>query len=215
VSDLKNLEKNLREDFNKFKIDFKNLPSHPVNLFSKWIERALKKDNEANAFVLSTVSENRIPSSRVILLRGCNEKGFTFFTNYRSAKATDIEKNNNVSLNFYWHEFQRQVRILGEAEKISATESDKYFNSRPRESQIGAWISDQSTVINLYYKFVNEMNKIESRFKGKKIERPLHWGGYHVTPTIIEFWQGRPFRLHDRLRYRLHKDIWKIERLAP
>ena len=215
MSDFKKKIKHLREDFNRYKIDFKNLPEHPVSLFSKWMEQALEKNDEANAFVLSTVSDKNTPSSRVLLLRDFDTKGFTFFTNYKSIKANDIENNNNVALNFYWPKFQRQVRIVGLAEKISDLDSDKYFISRPRESQIGAWVSQQSSVIPLDTDFENNMVNMESKFKGKKVERPLNWGGYKVMPKSVEFWQGRPSRLHDRVKYTIIKNNWKLYRLAP
>ncbi len=215
MGDLKRKIKNLREDFNKYKIDVKNLPEHPVSLFSEWMRQAMEKDEKSNAFVLSTVSKDSIPSSRVVLLRAFDKEGFTFFTNYKSAKADDIEKNNTVCLNFYWAELERQVRIVGTTEKISAADSDQYFSSRPRESQIGTWVSEQSAVVGLYFKFVNAMDEIESRFKGEKVERPKHWGGYKIKPISIEFWQGRPFRLHQRIKYTLSNNNWKIERLSP
>ena len=198
-----------------YKIDFKNLPEHPLSLFDKWMEQALDKNKEANAFVLSTVSDKNIPSSRVLLLRDFDKNGFTFFTNYNSIKANDIENNNNVALNFYWSEFQRQARIIGKAKKISDLDSDKYFSSRPRESQLGAWVSEQSAVIPLDTAFANKMQNMANKFKGKKVERPLNWGGYKVVPISIEFWQGRPSRLHDRVRYTLDKGSWKLDRLSP
>ena len=215
MSDFKNKIKHLREDFNKYKIDFKNLPVHPLSLFHKWMEQALDENEEANAFVLSTVSDKNIPSSRVILLRDFDKNGFTFFTNYNSKKANDIKNNNNVALNFYWSEFQRQVRIVGKAEKISDLDSDKYFSSRPRGSQLGVWVSEQSAVILLDTVFANKMENMANKVKGKKVERPLNWGGYKVAPLSIEFWQGRPSRLHDRVRYTLDKGNWKLDRLSP
>ena len=215
MSDLESKIKNLREDFNKYKIDIKNLPNHPISIFTKWIQEALKDNEKANAFVLSTISKGNEPTSRVVLLRAFDEHGFTFFTNYKSSKSEDIDNNNRVALNFYWEEFQRQVRIVGKADRISAADSDEYFSSRPRNSQIGSWVSKQSSVVNLYFKFVNAMDEIESKFKGKKVDRPKHWGGYKIKPISIEFWQGRPFRLHQRIRYTLEKDDWKKERLAP
>ena len=215
MSDFKNKIKHLREDFNKYKINFKNLPEHPLSLFDKWMEQALDENEEANAFVLSTVSDKNIPSSRVLLLRDFDKNGFTFFTNYNSIKANDIKNNNNVALNFYWSEFQRQVRIIGKAKKISDLDSDKYFSSRPRENQIGAWVSEQSAVIPLDTAFANKMQNMANKFKGKKVERPLNWGGYRVAPISIEFWQGRPSRLHDRVRYTLDKGSWKLNRLSP
>lgn len=215
MKDLKSKLKHLREDFVKFKIDIKNLPDEPYPLFSEWIGAALEQDENANAFVLSTVSKSSVPSSRVVLLRAFDKEGFCFFTNYTSAKAQDIEHNNSVSMNFYWASFERQVRIQGNATKISAKESDAYFQSRPRESQLGAWVSDQSSIIGLYFKFAKTMEEIESKFTGKPVERPHYWGGYKINPTSIEFWQGRPFRLHQRIRYTKDNNHWKIDRLAP
>ena len=208
--------KNIREDFKKSKIDFNTLPDHPLELFNAWFEMALESDKDnAIAFVLSTISDLNIPSSRIVLLRGVSEKGFTFFTNYKSRKAKDIENNEMVSANFYWEKLEKQIRITGKAVKISAKESDEYFSGRPRESQLGSWASKQSSVINLYYKLMNKVDEFEGMFKGKEVERPLHWGGYCILPESIEFWQGRPFRLHDRLIFKKEKDNWKKERLAP
>lgn len=208
--------KNLRLNYKKSSIDFKNLENNPISFFLKWFDDALKVNKEeANACVLSTVSVENKPSSRVVLLKSVNEKGFTFFTNYKSNKSLDIQNNPNVSLNFYWPELERQVRITGVAEQISPKDSDEYFKNRPRESQMGAWLSHQSTSIGLYYNFMDLLNKLESTFKGKDVERPLHWGGYCVIPSRIEFWQGRPSRLHDRLLYELDENVWNKKRLAP
>jgi pyridoxamine 5'-phosphate oxidase len=208
--------KNLRLNYKKSSIDFKNLEDNPIFFFLKWFDDALKVNkDEANACVLSTVSVENKPSSRVVLLKSVNEKGFTFFTNYKSNKSLDIQNNPNVSLNFYWPELERQVRITGVAEQISPKDSDEYFKNRPRESQMGAWLSYQSTSIGLYYNFMDTLNKLESTFKGKDVERPLHWGGYCIIPSKIEFWQGRPSRLHDRLLYELDENVWNKKRLAP
>ena len=208
--------KNLRLNYKKSAIDFNALEDSPIQYFMSWFADALAVNkDEANACVLSTISELNMPSARVVLLKGVNEKGFTFFTNYTSSKAKDIEHNNNVALNFYWPELERQVRINGVAQKISGKESDTYFKSRPRESQMGAWVSEQSKAIKLDYNFMDSLNKLESKFKGKEIKRPLHWGGYCVVPTSVEFWQGRPSRLHDRLVYELDGKIWNKKRLAP
>ena len=208
--------KNLRINYKKSSIDFKNLDDNPISFFLKWFDDALKVNkDEANACVLSTVSVENKPSSRVVLLKSVNEKGFKFFTNYKSNKSLDIQNNPNVSLNFYWPELERQVRITGIAEQISPKDSDEYFKNRPRESQMGAWLSHQSTSIGLYYDFMDTLNKLESSFKGKDIERPLHWGGYCIIPSKIEFWQGRPSRLHDRLLYEFDENVWNKKRLAP
>ena len=208
--------KNLRLNYKKSSIDFKNLEDNPISFFLKWFDDALKVNkDEANACVLSTVSAENKPSSRVVLLKSVNEKGFTFFTNYKSNKSLDIQNNPNVSLNFYWPELERQVRITGIAEQISPKDSDEYFKNRPRESQMGAWLSHQSTSIGLYYDFMDTLNKLESSFKGKGIERPLHWGGYCIIPSKIDFWQGRPSRLHDRLLYEFDENVWNKKRLAP
>ncbi|MEZ7929785.1 MAG: pyridoxamine 5'-phosphate oxidase [Flavobacteriales bacterium] len=208
--------KNLRLNYKKSTIDFKNLAKNPIQYFMNWFEDALKvSKQEANACVLSTVSSDNYPSSRVVLLKGVNENGFTFFTNYKSSKAKDIDANPNVALNFYWPELERQVRIAGIAKKITINDSDTYFKSRPRESQMGAWLSDQSKVIGLDYNFMETLNSLESKFKDKEVERPLHWGGYCIEPIKVEFWQGRPSRLHDRLEYKREDGKWIYKRLAP
>jgi pyridoxamine 5'-phosphate oxidase len=208
--------KNLRLNYKKSTIDFKNLAKNPIQYFMNWFEDALKVNKqEANACVLSSVSSDNCPSSRVVLLKGVTENGFTFFTNYKSSKAKDIDANPNVALNFYWPELERQVRIAGIAKKIMINDSDTYFKSRPRESQMGAWLSDQSTVIGLDYNFMDTLNSLESKFKDKEVERPIHWGGYCIEPIKVEFWQGRPSRLHDRLEYKIEDGKWIYKRLAP
>ena len=208
--------KNLRLNYEKSTIDFKNLSDSPIQLFMDWFADALKiNKKEANACVLSTVSLVNSPSSRVVLLKDINENGFTFFTNYQSSKSKDIDANPNVSLNFYWPELERQVRINGTAKKIAINDSNSYFESRPRDSQMGAWLSDQSKVINLDYNFTETLNSLQTKFKDKKVTRPLHWGGYCVVPIKVEFWQGRPSRLHDRLVYEIDGDKWIKKRLAP
>ncbi len=206
----------LRRNYKKNEIDFKNLDDNPISFFLKWFEDAIKICKyEANACVLSTVSTDYLPSSRIVLLKSVNETGFTFFTNYKSEKSLDIEKNPNVALNFYWSDLERQVRITGLAKKIDLKLSDNYFKSRPRESQIGAWISNQSNSVSLDYNFFIEFNKFKRKFKGKEVERPINWGGYCIFPNKIEFWQGRPSRLHDRLLYKFDGKNWNIDRLAP
>ena len=206
----------MRLNYQKSKIDFENLDENPINFFLNWFNEALKiNKNEANSCVLSTISSDHKPSSRVVLLKDITDKGFTFFTNYKSDKSLDIENNKHVALNFYWPELERQVRISGEAKKIGPKKSDDYFKSRPRESQLGAWLSDQSSSIKLNYNFTTSLNVLKTEFKGKEVDRPLHWGGYCINPDKIEFWQGRPSRFHDRILYEFDAENWHKKRLAP
>jgi|TARA_B100000767_G_scaffold218056_1_gene205853 pyridoxamine 5'-phosphate oxidase len=206
----------LRLNYKKSTIDFENSVDSPIQLFTNWFADALKiNKKEANACVLSTVSLDNFPTSRVVLLKEMNENGFTFFTNYQSSKAKDIDVNPNVALNFYWPELERQVRITGIAKKIAMNDSDTYFESRPRDSQMGAWLSDQSKVINLDYNFADTLNSLQTKFKDKSLTRPLHWGGYCISANKVEFWQGRPSRLHDRLVYEIDGNKWNKKRLSP
>ena len=211
----KNIE-NIRKDFNKSKIDFLNTVDCPIMYFKSWLDDILSIDpNEAISFVLSTVNEFNIPSSRVLLLREINDEGFIFYTNYMSRKGRDIEKNNNVSLNFNWASLERQIRIKGEVVKVSEEKSDDYFSSRPRNSQLGTWISNQSSNIELNTNLDELVENISKEFREKEVVRPNNWGGYLVLPKEIEFWQGRPSRMHDRLKYSKESNNWRKERLAP
>ncbi len=211
----KNIE-NIRVDYNKSNIDYNQMPDSPFELFKFWLDKAILVDNEnANAFVLSTVSSNSLPSSRVVLLRGLDNNGLTFFTNYNSSKSLDIDINNNVSINFFWPQLEKQVRILGSASKISSDESDIYFNSRPKHSQLGALLSNQSTEISLDHEYTNHLSKLEAEHVNKKVIRPKYWGGYRVKPEYFEFWQGRPSRLHDRLCYSYKNNSWLKTRKSP
>ena len=211
----KNIE-NIRVDYNKSNIDYNQMPDSPFELFKFWLDKAILVDNEnANAFVLSTVSSNSLPSSRVVLLRGLDNNGLTFFTNYNSSKSLDIDINNNVSINFFWPQLEKQVRILGSASKISSDESDIYFNSRPKHSQLGALLSNQSTEISLDHDYSNHLSKLEAEHANKKVIRPKYWGGYRVKPEYFEFWQGRPSRLHDRLCYSYKNNSWLKTRKSP
>ena len=211
----KNIE-NIRVDYNKSNIDYNQMPDSPFELFKFWLDKAILVDNEnANAFVLSTVSSNGLPSSRVVLLRGLDNNGLTFFTNYNSSKSLDIDINNNVSINFFWPQLEKQVRILGSASKISSDESDIYFNSRPKHSQLGALLSNQSTEISLDHEYTNHLSKLEAEHANKKVIRPKYWGGYRVMPEYFEFWQGRPSRLHDRLCYSYKNNSWLKTRKSP
>ena len=194
------------------------LPKNPVEFFNTWLSDAAANEVvvEANAMVLSTVVDNQ-PTSRTVLLKDLTNEGFTFFSNYESRKAKQIGENKNVSLLFPWYPLERQVIILGTASKISAEESDKYFASRPRGSQIGAWASMQSSELSDRVLLENKFAQLEEKWPvGTQIPRPEFWGGYVVLPTSIEFWQGRYSRLHDRIRYlRSGNNEWQIKRFYP
>ena len=207
---------NIRTEYSLKGLHENELDSNPLKQFHKWFEEALQSGlYEPNAMYLGTEAESR-PTGRIVLLKGLDEIGFVFFTNYLSKKGREMEANPQVALTFFWKELERQVRIEGRIEKTSGEESDNYFASRPRGSQIGAWVSAQSEVIESGDFLKNKQQELEAEFADKLIPRPLHWGGYRVIPDYIEFWQGRPSRLHDRLAYTKDKSgDWKIERLSP
>lgn len=189
----------------------------PIRQFNKWWQEAIHSEiDEVNAMTLATASPDGIPSARIVLLKEFSEKGFLFFTNYESFKAQQLESNPKACAVFFWKELERQVRVTGLVQRAAPEESDAYFNSRPEESRIGALTSPQSRVIESRSWIDEQFEKNKSMFAGKPIQRPDYWGGYIVRPVIMEFWQGRPGRLHDRLQYTLqHSNEWKIERLAP
>ena len=208
--------KNVRVDYKKSNIDFSSVTSSPFDLFNIWIKQAFEVDKDnANAFVLSTVSKDLIPSSRVVLLRGFTEDGLVFFTNYNSQKSNDISVNSNVSANFFWPQLEKQIRISGTASKINKEKSDSYFNNRPLESKLGAIISNQSSVIPLDYDFIAKIEEYKSNNPSTSIIRPENWGGFIIKINLFEFWQGRPSRLHDRLCYNLESGKWKVNRKSP
>jgi pyridoxamine 5'-phosphate oxidase len=190
---------------------------NPIKQFDKWWQQAIESNiDEVNAMTLATVNEHGAPSARIVLLKDYGEEGFVFFTNYQSAKGNNIQTNSNVALVFFWKELERQIRIEGVAQKISDQQSDGYYHSRPTESKIGAWASPQSQKIESREVLENNFRKTEINFKDQDIKRPPHWGGYKVLPNKIEFWQGRPGRLHDRIEYSKKKEgNWTFIRLAP
>ena len=207
----------IRHDYQLKSLLEADVSPNPYNQFTAWWNQAIEsRIDEVNAMTLATASATGVPSARIVLLKSVDEEGFVFFTNYNSKKGNDLEENPKASLVFFWKELERQVRISGIVKKINAAYSDEYYNSRPLGSRIGAWASPQSTVIASREVIEKNIIEIESRFTANNISRPPHWGGYIVMPTVIEFWQGRPSRLHDRVQYTLMKGTeWKIERLAP
>lgn len=193
------------------------LPDNPLLLFNRWLQEAIDaKVNEPTAVVVGTVSPEGQPSTRTVLLKDLHNGKFIFYTNYESRKGRHLANNPHVSLSFIWHQLERQVHIEGIAAKVPAHESDEYFKNRPYKSRIGARISPQSQPIKSRMQLIRNFVKEAAQWIGKEVERPQQWGGYAVTPTRIEFWQGRPNRLHDRFLYTLQKDgTWKVTRLAP
>ena len=207
----------LRRSATGFVLDREDLADDPIVQFEGWFSHACETvAMDPNAVSISTVDSQNRPSSRTVLLKYFDEKGFVFFTNYESRKARDIDENPNVALLFFWSDAARQVRIRGKAERIPTKETLKYFISRPRGSQLGAWVSAQSSVISSRSLLEAKFQEMKDKFKKAEVPLPSFWGGYRVIPEEIEFWQGRRNRLHDRFRYvRQSDDSWTIERLAP
>lgn len=207
---------NIRKEYTMNVFDEASVLPDPILQFEEWLQDAIKaKIPEPNAMTLATSSFDGKPSARVLLLKAIGEQGFSFFTNYESRKAKNLLQNPYGALVFYWAELERQVRIEGKIVKATEKESDIYFRTRPEGSKIGAWASPQSHVIPSRRYLEDLMEDFKEEFNGKTIKRPPNWGGYNLEPTLIEFWQGRKNRLHDRIQYRFENGVWVIERLAP
>ncbi|MCF2708204.1 pyridoxamine 5'-phosphate oxidase [Bacteroides pyogenes] len=207
----------IRQEYSKSGLRESDLPDDPLLLFDNWLQTAIDEDvNEPTAVLVGTVSPEGTPSTRTVLLKGLHDGRFIFFSNYESRKGKHLAANPHISLSFVWHELERQVHVEGIATKVPAEESDEYFGKRPYKSRIGARISPQSRPIRSRMQLIRAFVKEAARWIGRDVERPEHWGGYAVTPSRIEFWQGRPNRLHDRFLYTLQPDgKWEINRLAP
>lgn len=209
----------MRREYTKLGLREEDADPNPVRQFAHWFEQAVATNTgevfEPNAMTLSTVTSTGTPASRVVLLKGFDDAGFVFFTNYESDKGRELEANPWAALCFWWPALERQVRITGKVSKVSRAESEAYFATRPRGSQLGAWVSRQSQVVSGRAALESELARLEKQYEGQPVPTPLHWGGYRVAPEVFEFWQGRPNRLHDRLRYRRDGQRWIIERLSP
>lgn len=209
---------NYRRNYQKIELSIKDISENPMELFQKWFYEVENYggDAESNAMTIATIGMDGFPKSRAVLLKKYTWEGFIFYTNYNSEKGKAIEINPNVCLSFLWHNIERQVIIKGVAEKISENMSDGYFESRPDGSKLGAWASNQSEPVPSRKYLDDRLASFEKQFENKEITRPKNWGGFIVKPISIEFWQGRPNRMHDRIRYTLQENYdWKIERLAP
>lgn len=207
----------IRKDYTKTSLDVKSVSKDPIQQFDHWFKEAVTAEvPEPNAMTLATVNTEGRPSTRVVLLKGVENGKLVFFTNYQSNKGQELDQNPACSLTFWWPELERQVCIEGVATRIDAKRSEEYFQSRPRGSQIGAWASPQSTMINDRSLLEERMKQMEEKFKGvEKLPKPHQWGGYEIDPLMIEFWQGRPSRLHDRILFTKVDGVWRIDRLAP
>ncbi len=206
----------LRKDYMQQSLSEDAVSVNPIIQFSKWWKEAIKSQgDEVNAMTLATCNNKGQPSARIVLLKGFSDEGFIFFTNYESKKGTDLAQNPHAALVFFWKELERQVRVEGNVQKVSEADSNDYFLTRPEASRLGAWSSPQSKPIKNRQLLESNLKLYRERFIDGNIPRPAYWGGYIVKPSIIEFWQGRPGRLHDRLQYTHDKNQWQLQRLAP
>ncbi len=206
----------LREEYTRAGLRESDADPNAIEQFRGWFGEALAADlHEPNAMTLATATPDGRPSARVVLLKGFDERGFVFYTNYEGRKSRELEANPRAALLFYWGELERQVRVEGIVSRVPDKESDAYFAARPRGSQLGAWASEQSRPVRDRGALEERLRELEGEYEGREVPRPAFWGGYRVVPETIEFWQGRENRLHDRLRYRRAEGGWKIERLQP
>ncbi len=207
----------IRTEYKKGTLNEADVQKNPHSQFELWFKEAVNSEiPEVNAMTLATASKTGRPTARTVLLKKYDDRGFVFFTNYDSAKGNDLQENPQAALLFFWEPLERQVRIVGRVEKISAAESWEYFRSRPIDSQLGAWASQQSAIVSTRDALEFAFKKMVDQFKNKQIPLPPNWGGYRVIPEEFEFWQGRPSRMHDRISYtKLTDDAWKISRLSP
>ena len=206
----------LRREYARARLDEANVSRDPITEFARWFEEAVRAEvQEPNAMTLASVSPDGAPSARIVLLKGFDERGFIFFTDYRSQKGTELQQNPRAALVFYWPELERQVRITGTTAPIDREESEAYFRTRPRGSRISAWVSHQSQVIASRKLLEDRVPELESMYPADDIPLPPYWGGFRVLPATVEFWQGRISRLHDRIRYTRTGERWRIERLSP
>lgn len=214
--DIANYLNVIRRDFAGQPLNKGSVKENPMEQYALWFEEAVNAQLlDPYAMSLTTVNSNGQPSTRIVYMRGIKDDGFVFYTNYNSSKGKNLEGNKKVALNFFWGELDRQIRIEGEVKKVSKEDSDTYFAQRPRESQIGAWASGQSEELNDREQLEDKVIHYTEKFKDIDVPRPEHWGGYIVHPTKIEFWQGRPNRLHDRIVFTKSGDDWKQSRLSP
>jgi len=216
MEELRNYLNSIRRDFMQQELNESSVEKTPLMQFSKWMEEAINAQIlDPHAMVIATVSEDGKPSARTVYIRDFNEEGIVFYTNFNSRKGKELSANKNCSVLFLWEEVERQIRIEGTVEKVAEKVSDTYFSARPRESQIGAWASQQSEKIKSREELENKLAEYTEKFKNQTVPRPPHWGGYLIKPIYFEFWQGRPNRLHDRVVYEKRNEDWSIFRLNP